>query len=301
MRRTVSTTAASPPWGGRRSALRAPGCRCDLAFLLADFPILSNACTVLGGSDLGVVTCGRCEVDVTPINTSSTARRRLDDVLASKGLAGQITTATKPSSLEPVLPVDERLAGLLPVGGLRRGGIVQVASSNAILLTLIARYSSEGGWSAVLGMPELGLLAAAEAGVNLERLLLVTVAPDTWDIATATMIDGVELVVVAPPVARVPPRIASKILGKARDSDAAIITVGKASWPRVDATLSPGKSVWHGIGQGHGRLRWRELEVRATGTGALTRARSTTIRLGDVPASEATPAANVVRGLRAVG
>ena len=52
-------------------------------------------------------------------------------------------------------------------GGRRRGG------ATSLLLALLAERLASGAWAGVIGRPELGLVAAAEAGVALERLALV--------------------------------------------------------------------------------------------------------------------------------
>ncbi|MBW0119495.1 hypothetical protein I4J48_30055, partial [Pseudonocardia sp. KRD-169] len=74
-----------------------------------------------------------------------------------------------------VLPVSGPLARLLPAGGLRRGSAVSVLGgpgSTSLLLALVAEASAEGAWVGVVGRPELGLVAASEAGVRLDRLAL---------------------------------------------------------------------------------------------------------------------------------
>ncbi|MGH8875724.1 MAG: hypothetical protein ACRD0P_00005, partial [Stackebrandtia sp.] len=53
-------------------------------------------------------------------------------------------------------------------------------------------------------------------------------------------------------------------------------------------TLSPEASRWHGLGQGHGRLRYRELDITVTGRRAATRPRHTTLTLGQ-PGEPTTP------------
>src|SRR3954469_25369426 len=80
-----------------------------------------------------------------------------------------------------VLPVLPELSGLLPSRGLRRGSTVAVATGQSapasggtsLLLALLAAASRSGSWCAVVGVPALGVLAAAESGVVLDRLVLV--------------------------------------------------------------------------------------------------------------------------------
>jgi hypothetical protein len=63
-----------------------------------------------------------------------------------------------------ILPVPPVLAGLLPHGGLRRGSTVLVRSSTS-LFAVLAEASTQGTWCALVGMPEVGVVAAAEAGL----------------------------------------------------------------------------------------------------------------------------------------
>src|SRR4051794_7397459 len=84
----------------------------------------------------------------------------------------------------PVLPAFE---GLLPGAGLRRGSTVSVSAApgvggaTSLALSLLAEASRTGSWTVAVGLPSLGLVAADEAGVALERLVLVA-APerDGW-------------------------------------------------------------------------------------------------------------------------
>lgn len=72
------------------------------------------------------------------------------------------------------------LDALLPEG-LARGTVVAVGArpgvvgATSLALTLVAGLSGEGVWAAVVGAPWLGLVAAAEIGVALERLVVVDV------------------------------------------------------------------------------------------------------------------------------
>ena len=74
------------------------------------------------------------------------------------------------------LPVVAPLARLLPAGGLRRGTTVAVAAGPAatsLLWAVLVEASAGGAWVGVVGRPDLGLVAAAEAGMRLDRLALV--------------------------------------------------------------------------------------------------------------------------------
>ena len=65
---------------------------------------------------------------------------------------------------------------------------------------LAAGASAAGSWVGVVGVPSLGLAAAAELGVALERLVLVAPpAPGEWATVAATLVDAFDVVLAAPP------------------------------------------------------------------------------------------------------
>ncbi|HEY1347010.1 MAG TPA: hypothetical protein VGF54_18640, partial [Streptosporangiaceae bacterium] len=71
-----------------------------------------------------------------------------------------------------MLPVLPALRELLP-GGLRRGTVVAVGGWGLLCLAVAAGASAAGAWCAAVGLPQLGAAAAAEAGLDPGRLLLV--------------------------------------------------------------------------------------------------------------------------------
>ncbi|MFS8520708.1 MAG: hypothetical protein FWJ87_04805 [Micromonosporaceae bacterium] len=193
--------------------------------------------------------------------------RRASD-LAAGGTAG--------ARADRLLPVAPQLRPLLP--GLRRGGSVAVHAGTSVLLALLAEASASGAWSAVVGMPDLGLRAAAEAGVALERLALVPWPGPEWTTVVAALLDGVEVVVVAPP-GPVGDRTAGRLAARARQRGSVLVACGQ--WPGAELTLTAGPGEWSGLGRGHGRLRFRELEITAQGRGAAARPRRVRVRLPD--------------------
>src|SRR5437879_10744297 len=87
----------------------------------------------------------------------------------------ELSNQARPVSLarERTLPVLPALAGLLPEGGLRRGSTIAVSGGTSLALALAAGPSQAGSWCAAVGLPSLGLVAAVEGGVVLERFPLV--------------------------------------------------------------------------------------------------------------------------------
>jgi hypothetical protein len=72
--------------------------------------------------------------------------------------------------VDRIIEMPASLDDLLPGRGLRRGSTVTVAGSTSLLLAMLAAATRARGWCAVVGMANLGGVAAAEYGVDLDRL-----------------------------------------------------------------------------------------------------------------------------------
>ena len=184
-----------------------------------------------------------------------------------------------------VLPVLPALEALLPGGSLRRGSTVSVVGSTTLALALVAGPSGAGSWCAAVGLPSLGLAAAAEVGVELSRLALVAAPGPDWPAVVAALLDALDVVVVRPP-ARVAPAHVRRLGARARERGAVLVPV--ASWSGADVRLRVTASRWQGAGDGHGHLQARWMEVVAEGRRAAARPRRA--RLWLPPPGEGTTA-----------
>jgi hypothetical protein len=199
-----------------------------------------------------------------------------------RGLAG----AGRPVTMagDRILPALPALVSLLPEGGLRRGSTVAVTGGRvgvtSLALALVAEASTTGSWCGVVGCPDLGLVAAAELGLDLERLALVPDVPSgSWPAVVGALLDAMDVVMVWPP-AHLRLGDARRLSTRARDRGAVLITVSSGSsrmsgpWPeRVDMRLTVAQGRWHGPDQGHGRLRGRKIDVECGGRGIASRPR----------------------------
>jgi hypothetical protein len=171
----------------------------------------------------------------------------------------------------PVLPVLEPLLG---AAGVRRGATVAVANSTSLALALVAGGSAAGAWVAAVGLPDLGVVAAAEAGVVLDRFALVPEVPrERWAAVVAACVDGMDAVVAAPPPG-VRSDHARRLAARARERRTVLVLTGGAlpAWPHpADLRLTVEHSRWDGLDQGHGYLATRQVEVTATGRGTPAR------------------------------
>lgn len=206
---------------------------------------------------------------------------RLADIRAA-GLVRQASERAA-GEVERSLPVAAELRPLLPGGHLRRGGTVSVLGgpgTTSLLLALLARASATGSWCAAVGMPRLGLVAAAEAGVAVDRLALVPYPGPEWASVVAALLDGVDIVVTTPP-GPVSPQVANRLVARARQRGAVLISLGQ--WPAAEVALHVVGATWHGLRSGRGRLRSRQLTVVAEGRGAAARARRVQLWLPGTP------------------
>ncbi|QUH05047.1 hypothetical protein HUO13_33530 [Saccharopolyspora erythraea] len=170
-----------------------------------------------------------------------------------------------------VLPTRAELAAVLPWPGLRRGSTVAVHGSVSLLFALLAEATEQGSWAAVVGLPGLGLVAAAEAGVEIARLALVPQPGDDPVGVIAALLDGVDLVVVGGPHRLLEPD-ARRLSTRARNRGAVLVPFGE--WPGAEVRLQCVRGRWLGLGNGHGHLREREVTVQSSGRGAASRPRS---------------------------
>jgi len=165
-----------------------------------------------------------------------------------------------------VLDTHPALAGVVQ---LRTGGSYQVDSAS-LAMALMAGPSATGSWCAVVGVPDFGAEAASALGVDLSRTVLVPEPGTHWLEVVAALVDVTAVVVVRPP-GRVPEGIAAKLDARLRKRGAVLVSWGP--WPRCEARLTTHEPRWSGLGQGHGHLRSRRLEIsvhrglRGTGTG----------------------------------
>ncbi|MEB3368871.1 hypothetical protein [Saccharopolyspora mangrovi] len=198
-----------------------------------------------------------------------------------------------------VLPTRAELAAVLPWPGLRRGSTVAVHGSVSLLFALLSEATAKGSWATMVGLPGINLVAAAEAGVSLERLAVVPQPGSDPAGVIAALLDGVDLVVVGG-TGQVLDADARRLSARARNRGSVLLPFGR--WPGAEVQLRCSGARWRGLGHGHGHLRERDVSVHAEGRGAASRPRSCRLLLpsrdGSVAGVEERPAARA--HLRAV-
>ncbi|QDB79088.1 hypothetical protein FE251_06670 [Georgenia wutianyii] len=168
------------------------------------------------------------------------------------------------------LPVPAVLAGFFPADGLRRGSVVQVGGSSSLLLALLAAAQGEG-WAGLAALPDVGLQAAAEAGLALERALLVPrPGPEAASVVGA-LVDGVDVLAVGDCRAL---SARDRRLLSARLRSRGAVLLSTAHWPGADVVLRAGEARSTGVGKGWGRVTGGEVTVHGRSrSGAAGRVR----------------------------
>jgi len=189
------------------------------------------------------------------------------------GLADLVDWASERAvraGVDRIIEMPAPLRDLLPGRGLRRGSTVTVRGSTSMLYAMLAAATQAGCWCAVVGMPDLDLVAADELGVVLERLAIVREPGPDWPQVVAALLDGIDVVVVAAPAAT-PAVLARRLAARARQRGAVLVSSGE--WPAAELTIEADHGVWYGLSGGRGRLRCRALTVVVRGRGAAERPR----------------------------
>jgi len=180
-----------------------------------------------------------------------------------------------PSTIR-TLPVPEPLAELLPHRGLARGSTVRLGGVTSLRAGLIASVTSAGGWAAVVGSPNLCLLAASEVGADLRRCAVIAdPGPDPVAVA-AILADGIDLVLFSLAGADVPPSRARAVTARARRNEA-VLAFTDGRWPSTDLQLDARVTRYRGLDAGRGRITDIDLDIRATARGQQARHRTVTL------------------------
>jgi hypothetical protein len=150
-----------------------------------------------------------------------------------------------------VFAVTPALEGLFPEAGLRRGSTYEIDASSSLLWSLLAGPTSQGVWCAVVGMPDVGVAAAEDMGVNLDRLILVPSPDSQWLSVVSALIDVVGIVALG--THAIPSdRMLSTLTGRLREREATLLV--RSGWPRTEAQIGVETHAWRGLGAGHGVL-----------------------------------------------
>ncbi len=207
--------------------------------------------------------------------------------MALHALSGDVVPLSKMPVFahERLLPVHDALIPLFASSpdspaGLVRGQTVVCTGSVAVscALGLVAGVTQAGSWAAIVGMPSIGVLAAATIGVSLDRTVFVNASsvnrtsaadPGTRGdsgAALSALVDGVDLVVVARSVmTSLHSSVVRRLQNRAQSRGSVLVIIGDPPATSVDVRLTARSVQWEGLGDGHGHLRRRLVSVEMEG------------------------------------
>src|ERR1039458_5599114 len=192
-------------------------------------------------------------------------------------LSPELLAALRPVSLPKsrTLPLGDPWRALVPRAGLRRGSTVVVEApvglgGLSLALSLLSEASTQGHWAAVVGVDDPGVVAMAELGVDLRRVLFVPRPRGAWAESAADLLDGVDLLIVRPP-SRASHGAARRLIDRVRERGTVLIVLAEPAslWPLpADLSFDITNAQW----ATSSRLDARYLTVRIGGRGEAARA-----------------------------
>jgi len=266
----LPSPASSAPSAPSRPAASGPASSTSSA------PVSSSAPSLSAGRSPSSVARPATRSSSRPLSTEPGSLSAVPGSLSA--VPGSLSTvpgslSAVPGSLSAVPGSPSAVPGSLsavpdePAGAPGNGG-------TSLLLALLSAASRSGSWCAVVGVPALGVLAAAESGIALDRLVLVPNPGPDWPTVVAALIDGVDVVVMAVP-GSVPATLAGRLAPRARPRGRGRVPCGRG--PGAAVTLAGPQGRLEGLGEGRGRLRRRRVTVLARGRGAAARPREITL------------------------
>jgi hypothetical protein len=136
---------------------------------------------------------------------------------------------------ESWLALPQWLADSLPVPW-PRGSVAVLSGARSLLLSMAAAVTVAGGNAAIVGQPDLGLLAAAEMGADLSRLAVIP-DPGTDPVGVAAvLVDGMDLVVLGLGGRKVPQTRARAVVVRARNKGCTLL-VTDGDWQGAPTRL----------------------------------------------------------------
>ena len=129
---------------------------------------------------------------------------------------------------------------------------------------------------AVIDVPMLGLDAASELGIALERVVSISTGRvdagggegetdgEVWADVVAAAADGFEVLMTRVP-ADVRVSTARRVATRLQQRGVVLVVLGDPGVLVCDGVVHSDRQVWSGVGAGWGRLEHRSVEVTATG------------------------------------
>src|SRR5271154_5452043 len=136
---------------------------------------------------------------------------------------------------EARLPIPQLLADVLP-DALPRGTVAVLSGARSLSLSMVAAGTAAGGNAAIVGQPDIGLLAAVEMGADLSRLAVIPdPGTDPVEVA-AVLMDGMDLIVLTLGGRSVPLTRARAVVARARQKGCTLL-VTDGDWQGASIRL----------------------------------------------------------------
>src|ERR1700754_1847730 len=183
-----------------------------------------------------------------------------------KGRRGELPSNDVLPQSESLLPMPEELTETLP-GPLPRGTVAVLTGARSLPLSMVAAVTAAGGHAAIVGQPDVGLLAAVEMGADLSRIAVIPEpGADPVEVA-AVLMDGMDLVVLGLGGRSVPAGRARAVVARARQKGCTLLVTG-GDWQGVSTRLEARVCGYEVSGSGRpgtGRISKVRLAMRARG------------------------------------
>ncbi len=178
------------------------------------------------------------------------------------------------------VPSDDQLPGW-PTQ-VPRGTVAVLSGARSLLLRMVAAVTGAGGNAAIVGQPDIGLLAAVEMGADLSRLAVIPdPGTDPVEVA-AVLIDGMDLVALGLGGRRVSRTRARAVVARARSRGCTLL-VTDGDWEgaptRLEARVLGYEITAGNRGTpvcGFGRISGVRLQISGVGSGGRTIGRART-------------------------
>jgi hypothetical protein len=220
-------------------------------------------------------------LDQRRINRAEQVEHLRRKIAAVSGKVGGGRRGTAPSTdllpdSETLLPVPE--SSPCPAGGwcpqaellpapLPRGTVAVLSGARSLPLSMVAAVTAEGGHAAIVGQPDVGLLAAVEMGADLSRIAVIP-EPGTDPVeVAAVLMDGMDLVVLGLGGRTVPATRARAVVARARQKGCTLLVTG-GDWQGASTRLEARVCGYEITGPGRpglGRISRVRLAFSASG------------------------------------
>jgi len=149
--------------------------------------------------------------------------------------------------------------------------VALLSGARSLELSMVAAVTAQGGHVAIIGQPDIGLLAAVEMGADLSRVAVIPEpGADPVEVA-AVLLDGMDLVVLRLGGRSVSATRARAVVARARQRECTLL-VTDGNWQgashRLDVNVSGYEVTGAGRGAptpGHGRISRVRLTMRTRG------------------------------------